>query len=104
LIPSFISSFDLKEHNHKFINLTGNHDIGYSGDLNKRRVERWKEVFGEMNFVDRIDNNGDNNNRTNKFLKLAIINSMNVDGPALDEVMLYIYNKYKYKYKYKLII
>nr|CAG8441532.1 1843_t:CDS:2 [Entrophospora candida] len=64
------------EYNHKLINLTGNHDIGYSGDMNKHRVERWKEAFGEMNFI-------------KKFHKLAIINSMNVDGPVLDEELHY---------------
>src|SRR5205823_3309615 len=79
---------------------TGNHDIGYSGDMNQHRVKRWKEAFGEMNFIDWVYDNenddydyddSDDNNRIKKSHKLAIINSMNVDGPALDEVMLHVY-------------
>ncbi|PKY49471.1 hypothetical protein RhiirA4_405483 [Rhizophagus irregularis] len=69
-----------KEYNHKFINLTGNHDIGYNWDINQYRVNRWKNEFGQMNFLDWIPSD------KKKVHRMSVINSMNVDGPALDEI------------------
>lgn len=68
------------EYNHKFINLTGNHDIGYNWDINQYRVNRWKREFGHMNFKDWIPSSFEK-----KKHRMSVINSMNVDGPALDE-------------------
>ncbi|CAI2188827.1 459_t:CDS:2, partial [Funneliformis geosporum] len=68
------------EYNHKFINLTGNHDIGYNWDIDQYKVNRWKREFGQMNFKDWIPSSFEK-----KKHRMSVINSMNVDGPALDE-------------------
>ena len=34
----------------RLINLPGNHDIGYGGDITKERVERYEKAFGPVNY------------------------------------------------------
>ncbi|RHZ86240.1 hypothetical protein Glove_53g92 [Diversispora epigaea] len=83
------------EYKHEFINLTGNHDIGYNRDITKHRADRWEKEFGKMSFNRRIPskeqilstNNIDEDNK--KYHRLAVINSMNIDGPAWDEQLRY---------------
>ncbi|CAG8533421.1 6401_t:CDS:2 [Diversispora eburnea] len=73
------------EYKHEFINLTGNHDIGYSRDITKHRVDRWEKEFGKMSFNRWIPSkeqilstyNIDEDNK--KYHRLAVINSMNID-------------------------
>ncbi|RIA96101.1 hypothetical protein C1645_420212 [Glomus cerebriforme] len=70
-----------REYNHKFINLTGNHDIGYNWDIDQYRINRWKREFGHVNFLDWIPSSDEK-----KGHRMSVINSMNVDGPASDEI------------------
>ncbi|CAG8577498.1 14779_t:CDS:2 [Acaulospora morrowiae] len=74
------------EYDHEFINLTGNHDIGYSGDISQHRVDRWEKEFGKMNFNSWIPSiESTDNLESVKVHRLAVVNSMNVDGPAQNE-------------------
>ncbi|KAF2502526.1 hypothetical protein BU16DRAFT_11561 [Lophium mytilinum] len=36
--------------NKRIINIAGNHDVGYAGDLTKHRVERFEKLFGKVNW------------------------------------------------------
>ncbi|CAG8584026.1 5951_t:CDS:2, partial [Acaulospora colombiana] len=75
-----------KEYEQEFINLTGNHDIGYSGDISQHRVDRWEREFGKVNFNSWIPLvESAENPKNSKVHRLAVINSMNIDGPARNE-------------------
>lgn len=39
----------------RIINVAGNHDIGYAGDLTKHRMERFERVFGRANYELRFE-------------------------------------------------
>ncbi|KAF2465330.1 uncharacterized protein BDR25DRAFT_337072 [Lindgomyces ingoldianus] len=90
-----------KSWENRVINIAGNHDIGYAGDLDEGRVERFERAFGKVNWdiwftlprtnisspssnttLGDADNN-DNNETDPPALRLIILNSMNLDTPAL---------------------
>lgn len=73
------------------INIAGNHDIGYSGDLNEERVERFEKAFGKVNWEARFQLTSDDTSSavpsrgidtSPPKLRLVVLNSMNLDGPA----------------------
>lgn len=81
------------------INVAGNHDIGYAGDINQDRFERFERVFGKANYELRFElpiyNNTLNealfdpeDNRDSNLLppelRVVVLNSMNLDTPASD--------------------
>ena len=35
----------------KVMNIVGNHDIGYAGDINRERVDRFEDRFGKLNYI-----------------------------------------------------
>ncbi|KAF8462556.1 hypothetical protein BDZ91DRAFT_734074 [Kalaharituber pfeilii] len=35
----------------KVINIAGNHDVGYAGDMTKERIERFERTFGQVNYM-----------------------------------------------------
>lgn len=65
-----------------FINLTGNHDIGYSGDATWQHMARFHYLFGQNNFVLNY------NKGTPKEWRLVVVDSLTLDGPALQEEFL----------------
>ncbi|KAF0470279.1 hypothetical protein F8M41_025417 [Gigaspora margarita] len=73
------------EYTHEFINLTGNHDIGYGSDMSRRRVDRWEREFGKTNFGGWIPSNSSSTSEGLISHRFAVINSMNIDGPVSDE-------------------
>ncbi|CAG8974344.1 hypothetical protein HYALB_00006192 [Hymenoscyphus albidus] len=78
------------------LNVAGNHDIGYAGDLSRERMERFDRVFGKPNYELRfrmpINNNRDavdeagaeDAEETHPVpeLRIVVLNSMNLDTPA----------------------
>ncbi|ODV81486.1 uncharacterized protein CANTADRAFT_45349 [Suhomyces tanzawaensis NRRL Y-17324] len=62
-----------------FINLTGNHDIGYSGDATWQHMARFHHLFGQNNYVINY------NQGTPEEWRLVVLDSMSLEGPALQE-------------------
>lgn len=82
----------------RIINVAGNHDIGYAGDINANLTERFEKAFGKVNYELRFElplPNGtglktlydpDTNPEATKLipeLRLVVLNDMNLDTPAL---------------------
>ncbi|RDL33350.1 Metallo-dependent phosphatase [Venustampulla echinocandica] len=81
----------------RIINVAGNHDIGYAGDLSPARMERFVRVFGKANYelrfqmpvdhasatqenVENVEN--DERKRPVPELRIIVLNDMNLDTPA----------------------
>jgi hypothetical protein len=72
------------------INLAGNHDIGYAGDIDEARIERFEAQFGPVNgdiqfslpFPELCGANATYNASTTPTLRLVVLNSMNLDTPV----------------------
>jgi hypothetical protein len=84
----------------RVINIAGNHDIGYAGDIDERRVERFERTFGKVNWdivftlpaelpndrVAKIEQDSlETDSQEPPALRLVILNSMNLDTPAYVE-------------------
>jgi len=95
--PNISSDGNLKhdqDWSNVLISLAGNHDIGYAGDLNRERINRFEKRYNKVNWdvsfiLDEEKNtlieyhNNDNNDERPK-LKIIMLNSMNLDSPAWD--------------------
>lgn len=57
------------------INITGNHDIGYAGEVTPERVARYTNAFGQLNFIQHFGNNEEDKYR------IVVLNSLVLDGP-----------------------
>jgi hypothetical protein len=75
----------------RIINIAGNHDIGYAGDITVKRLERFERVFGKANWEIRftastglaaVDQHPSQVNETPE-LRIVVLNSLNLDTPAL---------------------
>lgn len=71
----------------RVINVVGNHDIGYAGDITFERIQRFERVFGKVNWETRfvlpvqgLEWKG----RPQPELRLVVLNSLNIDSPAGD--------------------
>ena len=62
-----------------FINLTGNHDIGYLGDATWQHMARFHQLFGQNNYVITYDAG------TEKEWRIIVLDSLTLEGPALEE-------------------
>lgn len=78
----------------RIINIAGNHDIGYAGDITVERLERFERVFGRANWEIRftaparsgedITATTDDRSQSNTpELRIVVLNSLNLDTPAL---------------------
>lgn len=83
----------------RIMNVAGNHDIGYAGDLTPERMKRFERVFGKPNYELRFElpvtepamnatifnkeTNPDSHNLPPE-LRIVILNDMNLDTPAKD--------------------
>ena len=70
----------------RVINVAGNHDVGYAGDMTSEKVQRFERVFGKANWetrftlpIDHIDESLEPVE-----LRLVVLNSLNLDAPVLD--------------------
>ncbi|KAI1205660.1 uncharacterized protein F4807DRAFT_442617 [Annulohypoxylon truncatum] len=84
----------------RIINVAGNHDIGYAGDLTVERLERFERVFGkaayelrfELPITDPTNNatiydaeKNPGSDRLAPELRIVNVNNMNLDTPAADQ-------------------
>lgn len=74
----------------RIINIAGNHDIGYSGDVSEARMERFERVFGRANWDIRFQHpqESDQDNSTSTVtptLHVINLNTLTLDSPALSE-------------------
>ncbi|KAK4118081.1 hypothetical protein N657DRAFT_651667 [Parathielavia appendiculata] len=80
----------------RIINVAGNHDIGYAGDINEERAERFERAFGKLNYELRFElpltdaslaetvfDADPKSNRLVPELRVVVLNDMNLDTPAL---------------------
>lgn len=80
----------------RIINVAGNHDIGYAGDINDERTERFEAAFGKVNYEVRFElplantsvaettfEAGASSNRLVPELRIVVLNDMNLDTPAV---------------------
>lgn len=81
----------------RILNVAGNHDIGYAGDLTEERLERFERVFGKANYELRFElpildpekrasmyhgTDNPNSDRIPPELRIIVVNDMNLDTPA----------------------
>jgi len=77
----------------RIINVAGNHDIGYAGDLSRERLDRFERVFGKPNYELRFqlpvnstsgaeEDGNDSMNKPIPELRIVVINDMNLDTPV----------------------
>jgi hypothetical protein len=64
-------------------NISGNHDVGYAGEMTSHRLNRWHDKFGPSNFVSKLDPSVLPPGATP--LRFVAINNLHLDGPADDE-------------------
>jgi hypothetical protein len=73
----------------RLINVVGNHDIGYAGDIVEERIERFEKAFGPVNgdilFTLPRDAAEDAAPDDQPFpgIRVIVLNSMNLDSPAI---------------------
>ncbi|EKD18070.1 hypothetical protein MBM_03842 [Drepanopeziza brunnea f. sp. 'multigermtubi' MB_m1] len=79
----------------RIINVAGNHDIGYAGDLTQERMARFTRVFGKPNYelrfrmpVNSTDGkDGEGGDRPVPELRIVVLNDMNLDTPVGSQEM-----------------
>lgn len=93
--PNYIKKFDNEP---LFLNVSGNHDIGYSGDATWQHMARYFKLFGKDNFW--IEYNRD----TPYAYRFVVLNSLLLEGPALqpefiDYTWEFLYQLFERKFK-----
>lgn len=77
----------------RVINVAGNHDIGYSGDVSQARLERFERVFGRANWDIRFDlpapdSDSDSDSAgSSGGIHLINLNTLTLDSPALSDTV-----------------
>ncbi|KAI9861314.1 MAG: hypothetical protein M1824_002521 [Vezdaea acicularis] len=79
----------------RIINVAGNHDVGYAGDMNHNRTERFERVFGKPNWEIRFrlpeelcfDEHSTLRQDIVPELRIIVLNSLNLDGPVIEPDM-----------------
>ncbi|KAG5518062.1 hypothetical protein PMAC_003248 [Pneumocystis sp. 'macacae'] len=63
-------------------NVSGNHDIGYAGEMTRKRVERWERAFGRVNgaYYFEAERGGER-----RRLRIVVLNTLSIDAPVHDE-------------------
>lgn len=114
-VPDHVALFPLPEYNmsgildgspeqeawtRMIINVAGNHDIGYAGDLTPERMERFERVFGKANYELRFalpirdadvnatifdTETNPESTRLPPQIRILVLNDMNLDTPAKDQ-------------------
>ncbi|KAI0881616.1 uncharacterized protein GGS22DRAFT_60066 [Annulohypoxylon maeteangense] len=84
----------------RIINVAGNHDIGYAGDLTFERLERFERAFGKAAYELRFElpisdpatnatiydpESNPDSDRLPPELRIVNVNNMNLDTPAFDQ-------------------
>lgn len=86
----------------RILNVAGNHDIGYAGDLTEDRMDRFERVFGKANYELRFelpvldpelnatiinDETNPDSVRLHPEIRIVVLNDMNLDTPAKSSVL-----------------
>lgn len=81
-----------KDWERRIINVAGNHDVGYAGDMDAARIKRFEKAFGRANWEVRFqlpaefpDNDTSVPAVEVPELRIVVLNSLNLDTPALDQ-------------------
>lgn len=79
----------------RIIAVAGNHDIGYAGDINAARIERFEQTYGPVNWETSFGTPNPDGETIgaglgqaydqHPELRLVVLNSMNLDSPAWDQ-------------------
>lgn len=75
----------------RVINVAGNHDVGYAGDISERRMERFERVFGRANWDLRFTRypvvleEEQESTSAVPSLHMVVLNSLILDTPPLDQ-------------------
>ncbi|SCU81524.1 LANO_0B03400g1_1 [Lachancea nothofagi CBS 11611] len=77
-----VHSWEPANEDYLFINLTGNHDIGYSGDATFQHMARFEHLFGKDNYWVEYDRDTDHPWR------IVVLNSMLLEGPPLQQQLV----------------
>ena len=83
------STFNLTDKSwaHRIINIAGNHDIGYAGDISEARIARFEKAFGRANWDVRFEYPPQAEHppsvSRSPTLHLVVLNSLILDGPTL---------------------
>ncbi|CCH43108.1 putative membrane protein [Wickerhamomyces ciferrii] len=93
--PNYTKKFDNEP---LFLNVTGNHDVGYSGDATWQHMTRYVQLFGKDNFW--IEYNAG----TPHAYRIVVLNSLLLEGPALqpefiDYTWEFLYQLFERKFK-----
>lgn len=75
-----------------FLNVSGNHDIGYSGDATWQHMARYFRLFGKDNFWIEYERD------TPQAWRIVVLNSLLLEGPALQPEFL----EYTWEFLYQL--
>jgi hypothetical protein len=69
----------------RIINIAGNHDIGYAGDVSRSRLERFERVFGRANWDIRFAHPPlPGKDDVQPTLHIINLNDLTLDGPPLE--------------------
>ncbi|KAA8574774.1 hypothetical protein MFRU_002g05220 [Monilinia fructicola] len=81
----------------RIINVAGNHDVGYAGDISQDRVARFERVFGKPNYELRFQLPLEKNTSTFATdigegrdipeIRIMVLNDMNLDTPVSDKAL-----------------
>ena len=71
--------------NEHVINVPGNHDVGYAGDITPMRMYRYERAFGRTNWdvIFDVPSKQLDGSSEETHIRMVTLNSMNLDGPAL---------------------
>lgn len=88
---------EVGEWSRRIMNVAGNHDIGYAGDLTEERMDRFERVFGKANYELRFElpvadpelnatiideETNPTSDRLRPEIRVVVVNDMNLDTPA----------------------
>ena len=78
----------------RIINIAGNHDVGYAGDMTEEMLARFEKVFGKANWETRFSlyqEHGPEEIDPGRIglpeLRIIVLNSLNLDTPAISEAL-----------------
>ncbi|SCU78451.1 LADA_0A05688g1_1 [Lachancea dasiensis] len=86
-----VYSWDPVNEDYLFMNLTGNHDVGYSGDATYQHMARFQSLFGKDNYWIEYDRG------TDHAWRIVVLNSMLLEGPPLQQELMDVTWEFLYR-------
>lgn len=76
-----------REWRDRLVMMPGNHDVGYAGDISRKRLQRYEDAFGAFNYQLSFRGNGSGEAGEAEIpaLRIAVLNSLTLDKPVWDE-------------------